>query len=246
MCHQKRSKTAGIPTDLTVEEMTVGRNGVARMQDALITDKASCRMLGLTLKNDLSWDKHLNQGKKALLPALRRQIGCIHRIGKQMGKKARLQLVNCLVISRLSYMITVWGNTNPTQIRKAQVVQNSAARLVTQLPKTTRQAVLLQECGWLNVKDLAEYHSLCQFWKILRWKVPYYMADKIHLENNDVVRTTNPRLQLTASSFRWNTTQNWNKLPSYIRSEVSLNRFKKSLKTWLRDRNKDNTAQPPD
>ena len=64
MCHQKRSKTRGIPPDLTVSEETTDRNGVVSRQDKHITDQISCRMLGLTLKNDLTWDHHLNQSKK--------------------------------------------------------------------------------------------------------------------------------------------------------------------------------------
>ena len=129
MSYQKRTRTKGIPPDLTISEVIKDKQGRLRTQDKLLTDTVDCRMLGLPLKNNLTWDQHLNNGKKALLPALRRQIGSITRIGQNMSKKARLNLVNALVLSRLSYMICIWGNTNPTQVRRAQVVMNTAGRM---------------------------------------------------------------------------------------------------------------------
>ena len=172
MTHQKRAKLKGIPPDITVREETADLRGRTRTQDKLISDSVNCKMLGLMMKNDMSWESHLNKGKGALLPALRRQIGMIARIGTNMSEKARLNLANCLIISRLSYMISVWGNTNKTQVRKAQVVQNLAGRLVTNLPKTSRQTEILDRCNWMDIQRLTEYHSLCQMWKFVKWRIP--------------------------------------------------------------------------
>ena len=146
MSHQKRAKTKGIPPDITIQEEVTDRRGRLKIQDKLIMDTTDCKMLGLTMKNNLNWDSHLNTGKGALLPALRRQIGLISRIGRNMSQAARLNLVNCLVVSRLSYMICVWGNTSSNQVSKAQVVQNLAGRLVTNLPKRSRQTEILDRC----------------------------------------------------------------------------------------------------
>ena len=63
----------------------------------------------------------------------------ISKLAKNMSFKARLQLTNSLVISRLSYMICIWGNTTPNYINRAQIVLNMAARVVTQKDKFTSQ-----------------------------------------------------------------------------------------------------------
>ena len=39
----------------------------------------------------------------------------------------------------MAYGIALWGNTSLNYTKKAQVVLNSAARLVTKLPRHTRQ-----------------------------------------------------------------------------------------------------------
>ena len=123
--------------------------------------------------------------------------------------------------------------TNLSQVKKAQTVQNLAARLVTDLPKTTRQTDLLKACGWLNITSLAKYHYLCQMWKTVRWGSPY-MKDRIVVLDEDRLQTTKPRLQITAASYRWNSVTNWNMLPPHIRSATSIKQFKNSLKIWLR------------
>ncbi len=143
MTYQKRTRQRGIPPDITVRESTTDRRGRVTEQDKLITDSGSCRMLGLTIKNNMSWVEHMNTGKKALLPALRKQLGYISRNSMNMSKKAKLKLVNGLVLSRLTYAICIWGNTNDTLILKTQRILNTAARMISVLPKYTRQSDLI-------------------------------------------------------------------------------------------------------
>ena len=247
MTHQKRSKISGIPPDLTVSEDCKDRQGSTTVKDKLITDSGTCRMLGLQFRNNLTWDNHLQLGKKALLPALRRQLGLLSKIGQNMSKKARLNLVNCLVLSRLSYAICIWGNTNASQIKKAQVLQNLAGRFVTQMPRITRQVDILNECGWMNVKDLTTYHTLCQMWKTIRWETPRYLHNKITVDDEDKISTTNPRLVITSQSYRWQAVKKWNVLPQDLRTEVSIKKFKIKLKQWIKRRTEldaDETGNP--
>ena len=126
MTKQKRTRLAGIPPELTAQELIKGK-----WQDKHITDSPVCRLLGANIKNNLSWDSHLSSGKKALLPALRRQIGALYRLKHAMSRKAKLQVVNALVLSRLSYLINIWGNSSDNTSKKAQRVQNLAARFIT-------------------------------------------------------------------------------------------------------------------
>ena len=236
MVHQKRSRTRGIPPDLTVRQEVTDRNGRVKMEDTLLTDSGYCRMLGLNIKNNLTWDAHLNTGKKALLPAMRSRIGMLHRLGNNISMKARLQLVNSLVMSRVIYMICIWGNTCSSQIKKVQTLQNLAARLVTGARKTDRQNDTLKKCQWMNIRNLTTYHSLCQLWKTVWWRVPVHLDEKITRLPDNRLQTVPPRLLQTSWAYRWKTIQNWNDLPDSLRSEPSLVKFKTCLKRLLKDR----------
>ena len=245
MTYQKRTRLRGIPPDITVEEETVDRQGVKRTQSKLITESRDCKILGLTLRNNLNWESHLHSGKGALLPALRRQLGMITRISHNMSTKARLNLVNCLVMSRMSYMICAWGNTSQNHLKKVQIVQNTAGRLVTGLSRYTKQSVIIENCKWLNIAELTEYQSLCQAWKTVRWNLPRHFKDRMILTDDQRIETNEPRLLITAQSYRWKTVGYWNALPENLRYETTLTRFKKQLKKWLRERIYD-PGLPPD
>ena len=111
MTHQKRSKIGGLPPDLTVKE-TIITNGQTRLEDKQLMDTSKNRFLGLNFQNNGSWEAHTTTGKKPLLPGLRKQIGMLSRLRHNTTMKVRLQLVNGLILSRLNYMICVWGNTS--------------------------------------------------------------------------------------------------------------------------------------
>ena len=100
-------------------------------------------------------------GKKAILPAVRKQLGMASKIGNCLSMKARLQLANSLVLSKLSYMVCLWRNATQNYTRRAQVVLNQAARFVSGLGRTTSRRELMDSCKWLDIEELAEYHARC-------------------------------------------------------------------------------------
>ena len=215
MSCQKRARLKGIPPNLTVKEK-VGdkrRPGSFKLEDKLINDSNYCRTLVMNLRNNLNWEAHLLNDKRAVLPAARKQLQMLFRMKDKLSQKVRLQLTNSLVISKITYGICLWGNTTPNYIRKAEILLNSAGRFVTRNIWTTRQTTLMSLCGWLDITELTAYHSLLQMFRTVRWGVPKYLKDKITINEEDKISTKAPRLQLTASSYRIKTVENWNKLP---------------------------------
>ena len=200
------------------------------MVDTHITNSIYSRFLGANLKNNLNWDSHLNTGKCALLPAIRKHLR------SSLSQKTKLQLANSFVVSKLLYIICLWGNTNQSQLQKAQVCLNSAAQYVLDARKSTRQANLMEGCNWLQIAELAEYDYLIQLWKVLRWKVPSYMEDQFSLMEEDKIWTKKTRMMLTAEGWRCKTTANWNNLPDYLRAELSLRAFKINLRKLIIER----------
>ena len=122
MTHQKRSKSRGIPPELTVTKLVKGR-----LVDTHILDSPYSRFLGMNLKNNMSWDAHLNTGKRAILPAIRKHLGALSSLRQCLSRKAKLQLANSFVVSKLLYGACLWGNTNLSALSKAQICINSAA-----------------------------------------------------------------------------------------------------------------------
>ena len=228
MSHQKRAKLRGIPPDLTVEECQENRTVVSHITDSIYT-----RFLGANLRNNLSWDSHLLSGKRAILPAVRKQLGAIYSLRNCLSRKAKLQLANSFVVSKMLYICCLWGNTNNTQLQRVQVCLNAAARFVLNAGKLTRQEELMEGCNWLNVLEMAQFNSLVQLWKVLRWQIPEFMMERVLLLDDNTVWTENPRLLLTAQAWRVRTANYWNNLPEYLRTEMRLKTFKLQLRRWI-------------
>ena len=219
---------AGIPPELSGRER---KNG--KLEDKLIGDSNFCRIIGGNLKANLSWESHLVSGPKAIIQTIRRLLGSLHGIIHIMSQKAKLNIINSLVISKLIYIISLWGNTIESQVRKSQVTMNTAARLVLDKRKSTRQIDLMKGCSWLNVRELTEFHFLIQ---LTRWEIPVNLSRKFQVTEEYLIETKPSRLILTAEAWRSRTTEQWNNLPMDLRAEMSLKRFKIHMTRWITDR----------
>ena len=140
-------------------------------------------MLGLTLNNNLSWEAHLVGKKKPLIPAVRKVIGMLSQLKQVLSWKARLQLTNALVVSKLLYGISLWGHTSEVYRLKAQTSLNLAARFVTGLSKRTRQGTLMSSVNWLDINQMKNHSALLHLWKIVNWNSPQYMREQNHIGN---------------------------------------------------------------
>ena len=134
------------------------------------------------LISQIIWEPHLLTGKKAVLMSVRKQIGALSSLRNSLSAKGKLHLANALVMSCLSYLICIWGNTTDTLVKKAQIVHNIAARFVTGKNRSTKQSELIADCNWLNITELTKCHSLMQLWKTTHWKKPDYLWRRIQEE----------------------------------------------------------------
>ena len=56
------------------------------------------------------------------------------------------------------------------------------------------------------------------------------------MNDDNKIKTTHPRLLITASNFRWKTINYWNNLPQHLRRETKLKTFKIGVKKWIKER----------
>ena len=145
-------------------------------------------------------------------------------------------LVNSLIISKLLYLLPVFGGTQRKYLDKMQVTLNNSARFVTGLGNRTNKRTLMTACDWLDIDELILYHSLSQLWRVVHLQVPLHIFRKLTILNEYRIVTSVPRLQNTESSFRWKMTVEWNNLSVSIRCLQSLPAFKKQVKKWILSR----------
>ena len=181
MVGQKRAKLRGVPPELTVQEKII-INGQTEFRDKHVTDKSTSRFLGLNLQNNLLWESHLRSGQKAILPACRKLLGMLSKLRNCLNEKNRLQLVNSLIISKISYGICIWGNTSSSTRNRTQVLLNQIGRFVTGLHPKTRTKEIMKNCKWLDIAQLTKYHSILQIFKTIHWGIPSHIDNLIQID----------------------------------------------------------------
>ena len=76
----------------------------------------------------------------------------INRVKDCLNMDTLKLIIQSLVLSKLYYCSTVWANTSDSNIKKLQLVQNFAARIITGTWKFDHITPYLQQLGWLSVR----------------------------------------------------------------------------------------------
>ena len=227
MVKQKRTKIKGIQPELVTKD----ENG----EDLVIKPGMSIRILGGNFHRNLSWSAHLEVGELPLLPTLRKRLGALKHLSKGIPKKCRLILANGFIMSKIIYLIPLWGGTYTKQMGKVQTIMNMTARWITDDSRRTKTSILMEKCKWFNIKELIKYHSVIAIWKILKTGKPEHLRDRIKLDNDGLMLDRNPRLQTTGLGLLWRGQYLWNSIPQEARDAPTIARFKNSTKKWIMD-----------
>ena len=225
MVKQKRNKIKGEITQIR----TVNDKG----EPKIVTPTQSIRVLGGNLQQNLGWDAHLENGELALPPALRKRLGALKHLGKEIPTKCRLTLANGIIMSKVIYLLPLWGGTYLKQLRKIQVLLNKVARWILNVGKRVKTKELMSRCKWLNILELTIYHSIITIWKIIRTGKPGTLRNRITTDGNGNIVNTDSRLQTTSLGLIWRTRDTWNSFPMEVRETQSISIFKKGLKKWI-------------
>ena len=130
--------------------------------------------LGVTSDSSLSYNERVT----------RTVSDCMHRlirINKNkhlLDRKTLLLLINAFVFSKLFYCSTVWSNTSKTNLKKLQLVQNFAGRIVLGLRKYDHISEGLKSLRWLPIAEKLLLNVSVMVHKCLNGRAPDYLSKK--------------------------------------------------------------------
>ena len=144
-------------------------------------------------------------------------------------------------MSKLSYLIQLWGGTSEGLLTALQVNQNKVMRLVTRCSWYTPVRVLLRQCNWLSVRQLVSYHTALLTHRIVVTGKPAYHYHKLCSSSHDHnTRSTvkfseqfKGKTALTLNSFFYRGAKIYNRLPAELTQMNNLCSFKRKLKLWI-------------
>ena len=147
-------------------------------------------------------------------------------------------VANGVFMSKLCYLIQLWGGCEKYLLRALQIIQNRAARAVTGKSWFTPVRRLLQECKWLSVNQLIFYQTVLQTHKVLLGSNPVYLKQRMSTSHPYHTRQAAGGSiwrgeDYTGKSFSSRGAQAYNTIPTYIRTCHTLPTFKHKLRQWV-------------
>ena len=210
--------------------------------DECVSAVASAKNIGAVIDNNLTMEKQVNNTCRNCYISLRQ----ISQIRCYLTMEATATLVHALIVSKLDCYNALLIGIPGWLIRKLQLIQNNAARLVTRTKKEDNITCRLEELHWLPISFRIDYKVLLLCYKSLNELAPSYMSDMLKYRDMPVDRCTlrNDKMHLLKEplaclkthgdrAFSVHAPRLWNELPIALRLSPSLDCFKKSLKTYL-------------
>ena len=175
---------------------------------------------------------------------LTNRINGLVKVSHCASFSTRLMVANGIFLSKLCYLIQLWGGADSYLLARLQVLQNKAARAVTGKSWFTSTRRLLEECKWLSVRQLVFYQTVMGVQKIVMSGKPDHLSKKF--SNDHPYRTRqaaggglrfgedfNGKSDLSHTSFCYRGTVDYNRIPVYIRRAKTMQTFKYKLKQWI-------------
>ena len=194
----------------------------------------------------MSWTEYIRENKDNLIKSLNMRLGAMKKFRYLTTFKNRKMIAEGVFMSKLTYIIALWGGCGVVIKKSLQIIQNKVAQVVTRRDwsvSTTKK--LLSQCGWLSVNQLAFYHSILQVFKVRQSREPRYLYSMHNswsynfttgqAENGLIRVVQKPKLEQTRESFRWRAANSYNQLPTNIRTCTKVEQFKKMVKAWIMD-----------
>ncbi|XP_078139509.1 uncharacterized protein LOC144539314 [Centroberyx gerrardi] len=207
--------------------------------DSLITQSPTVKNLGVTFDSALSFDAHIKEITKIAFFHLRN----ISKIRSLLNTADAETLIHAFVSSRLDYCNVLLSGLPNCSIKKLQLVQNAAARILTRTRKFDHITPILTSLHWLPIQARSDFKVLLLAYKSLHGLAPSYLSDLIipyipsrALRSQDAGYLIVPRIKKKSAgsrAFSYRAPYLWNQLPLTVREANSVKIFKSRLKTYL-------------
>ena len=206
-----------------------------------LTPSPFVKMLGVTIDQTLSWEKHISTVVKKCNSIL----ACLYKIRHHLTPEARKLLIQSLVFPHILYCLSVWGGAAACHMDRVQKVVNFGARVVTGARRRDHISPALSALGWLRMGDLVTRRdSLGVFRALCDPRAPPAVRSLFTRRaavSQRVTRATVAgelevppfRLSLSCRTFSFRAASSWNRLPPAVTASRTRGEFVRRLSNAL-------------
>ena len=159
------------------------------LHDSVLQPREEVLNLGVTFDSALSWEAHVSKLSRRCTGLL---IGLSH-VRNSLPDGVIKILVTTLVISRINYCLTVYGNGTQKNFDRLQKILNFASRVIFGRRKFDHISGLRDKLGWLPPKAMSDYRTLVIAHKIMQHGEPEDLASMFTRNRDSANRNKSTR-----------------------------------------------------
>lgn len=224
------------------EVLVIGPEGqreklLPKLQD--FKPSQSVKNLGVIFDSELSFTPHIKNITKIGFYHLKN----IARVRPFLSQASTEVLMHAFISCRLDYCNALFSGLPKKSISNLQLLQNSAARVLTRTRGREHITPVLKSLHWLPVRFRIDFKVLLLVFKCLNGLGPSYLSDLLliyqpsrTLRSSGTGLLTIPQVCSKThgeAAFSYFGPRLWNSLPENLRAAETVDVFKKRLKTHL-------------
>ena len=188
--------------------------------------------LGVQMDNHLTFREQVVHLKQKCFRTLRN----ICKIRFLLTRSQLRTIVNSLVVSCLDYCNGIYFGISGQLLNQLQLIQNAAAKAVTNKYKYDHVGEDLEKLHWLKVKKRIAFKIALLAYKSVNGLAPDYLKDMFrYAHHGHTLKLIVPQFISASSrrSFSYIGPKIFNNLPTTLTSSDAVDIFKRNLKTYL-------------
>lgn len=198
------------------------------------------KYLGVIIECHLKMKLHVDY----LCKKVAKKIGFLARISRKLPIQHRILLYKSIIAPHFEYCPSILYSCGENEFARMQKLQNRAMRIILRCKKSTPIAAMVDALCWMKVKQRIVYLTMIMVFRIKHKMVPSCMSRNIKyvgeshehsVRNADDFRLQKVNKKSTTKSIFYMGLQTFNRLPSEIKTETEINRFKRLLVKYVKE-----------
>lgn len=127
----------------------------------------------MIIDSHLTYDSHISYFK--LVSSCLSKLVQINRVRNSFDKETPMLVISSLVFSKMFYCSTLWSNTSSANIKKLQLIQNFACKIITGSRKRDHVTPQLHQLNWLSMSQTLQLRDTVMAYKCANNLAPDYL-----------------------------------------------------------------------
>ena len=205
-----------------------------KVEECYIQNSTNKKLLGINIDNKFSFDKHV----ELLCMKASQKLHALSRISHYMGAKQRKLIMKAFIISQFGYCPLVWMFHSRKMNNRINKIHEISLRIVYK-DSTSTFRELLQKDNSVSIHERNIQNLAIELYKVLNGFSSELMSIIFPIKENMLYCSKNVFKTRNVHSVKYGTEtlahlgpKIWALVPDDIKSEKSVNGFKRKIKNW--------------